>query len=118
MSRMDARRLVHVLQADEARLSGNEAWGTMELVFRSVDRTRAAGVWGFGPGSFDYVPNHEEFLYVIDGSVSLSVDAELPIVLRQGDLAYLPAHVGAHWSASVPVRAAFCSIAFDSELDY
>lgn len=111
-------QLVSVLRAGDAEPCGDNAWGAVALAYRSPDRSRAAGIWAFGPGEFEYMPNHEELLFITAGSVTVTPDNGEPIALSKGDAAYLPAHQRAHWVATAVVRAAFCSVAIDTELDY
>ena len=110
--------LVSVLRAGDIKVSGDNEWGAIATAYRSPDRSRAAGIWSFGAGSFDYKPNHEELLYVIEGTVEVAMDAGESFSLTCGDLAYFPANIRAHWNATVPVRAAFCSLADEIPLDY
>jgi uncharacterized cupin superfamily protein len=100
-----------------AEFGDQEAWGAISLVYRARDLRRAAGVWRFGPGSFAYEANHGELLYMVEGEVEVSSQGG-EVVLRAGDLAYIPEHLTLQWEAEAPVVAVFCSVADDEPLDY
>jgi uncharacterized cupin superfamily protein len=106
------------LNVASAEFAEPEVWGTLALAYRGHDGRRAAGVWRFGPGTFSYEPNHEEFLYLIDGEVRVEFADGRTLLLRQGDLVYLPEHLEARWATDAVVRAVFCSVATTEPLDY
>lgn len=115
--KLDKIPLAH-LKVGVAQFGPQERWGALAFVYRSTDLRRAAGVWRFGPGSFDYDANHDELLYIIEGEVMIETEDRDTLLLKRGDLAFFPEHRKTRWEASALVRAVFCSVASNERLDY
>jgi len=83
----------------EMRTSGSELWS---------DGDQSAGIWHCTPGpsrwSFDKVA---EFIHVLDGSMTVTVDGGEPLKVGAGDLAVFPRGWSGTWDIHEPLTKAY-----------
>lgn len=70
----------------------------------SPDRTTTHWIWECTAGSFRWWFAFDETVTVVEGSVSVEVDGEEPMVLGAGDAAYFPAGRMSTWTVEEYVR--------------
>ena len=70
----------------------------------SADGTTSHWLWDCSAGAFRWWFGFDETVIIIEGSVTVQVDGEQPIVLGVGDAAYFPAGRWSTWTVDEYVR--------------
>jgi uncharacterized cupin superfamily protein len=70
----------------------------------SVDGTTSHWTWDCTAGRFRWYYDVDETIVIVDGSVTLQVDDEPPVLLGVGDAAYFPAGHWVTWCVDSYVR--------------
>jgi uncharacterized cupin superfamily protein len=70
----------------------------------SADQTVTHWLWDCSAGAFRWWFGFDETVSIIEGSVTVQVDGEQPIVLGVGDAAYFPAGRWSTWTVDEYVR--------------
>src|SRR3954468_14451470 len=88
-------------------VSGNPE-GSWALLWHSDDYTHYNGIWRCTPGVF-YLTHPGETITCLEGSATITPDGGEPVVVRAGDLAFLPEGMRAKWEVQETVLKTFHS---------
>jgi uncharacterized cupin superfamily protein len=73
--------------------------GSEALIYRSPDGKRVAAAFRT-PGQYTFTFPFDEFMYVVTGSVTITVDGTEPFTLKAGEMAYFRQGMKAHFVSS------------------
>jgi len=81
---------------------------TMAILWRSDDGKLYNGVWHCTPGVF-MLSSPGETITLIDGDVTITPEGGEPVIVRAGEIAYIPEGTRAKWEVRETVRKGFHS---------
>ncbi len=73
--------------------------GSEAIIYRSPDGKRVAAAFRT-PGEYTFTFPFDEFMYVVTGSVTITIDGAEPFTLKAGEMAYLRQGTKAHFVSS------------------
>ena len=77
------------------------------VLTQSADKKRSSGFWSCEPGEFDWDYTWDEFVYVLEGEVTISAEDGNSRTLGPGDVAHFPIGLKSHWKVTKTVRKFF-----------
>ena len=77
------------------------------ILSQSVDKKMTCGVWSCEPGSFDWDFAWDEFIYVLDGAVTIREESGEVHTLGPGDSVHFPLGLRTQWEVTEPVHKFF-----------
>jgi uncharacterized protein len=90
------------------------AWileGTLDsrgsVLVESADGKLGSGQWCCSPGKFRWEYTLDEFFWVIEGEVEISIEGGKTLTLREGSTAHLPKGTVCVWNVIRPIRKVF-----------
>lgn len=82
-----------------------EAKGTVLL--QSADKLISSGLWSCSAGKFNWTFAWDEFVYVLEGEVTISEEGGETYTLKAGDCAHFPLGLKTKWHVPDFVKKAF-----------
>ena len=90
----------------ETIVSGNPvARGT--VLTQSKDKKTSSGLWSCEPGEFKWNFVWDEFVYVLEGEVTITEEGGDSYTLRATDVAHFPLGLKTHWKVTKAIRKFF-----------
>lgn len=78
------------------------------VLTQTEDKKVSSGIWTCEPGKFAWTFTWDEFVYVLEGEVTISEDESgRETTLRAGEMAHFPCGMKTHWTVIKPVRKFF-----------
>lgn len=78
------------------------------ILTQAEDKKTSSGLWSCEPGKFAWTFTWDEFIYVLEGEVTISEDdADHTVTLRAGEMAHFPLGTRTHWHIIKPTRKFF-----------
>ena len=74
---------------------------------QSCDKKITSGFWTCSEGKFDATFEWDEFIYLLDGHMTITEDGGKTHTLRAGDTAHFPLGLTSHWHVIEPVKKSF-----------
>ncbi len=74
---------------------------------QSADKTLSSGLWTCEPGEFDWTYTWDEFVYVLEGDVTITEGGGRSYDVGPGDMAHFPIGLKAHWNVKKAMRKFF-----------
>jgi|ERR1700733_11072164 len=73
----------------------------------SADGKLGCGQWRCSPGKYRWEYTVDEFFYILEGEVKISIEGGKTITLRPGDTAHIPVGTVTVWNVIRPVHKVF-----------
>ena len=77
------------------------------VLTQSKDKLLSSGFWSCTAGKFKWVFSWDEFVYVLEGEVTIREEGGATHTLRAGDVAHFPRGLTTHWHVPKFVRKFF-----------
>ncbi len=77
------------------------------VLAQTTDRRVTSGVWSCEPGSFDWEYTWDEFVYILEGEVTITEVGGDSYTLSPGDIGHFPLGLRAQWKVTKAVRKFF-----------
>ena len=77
------------------------------VLTQSADKRLSSGLWTCEPGEFDWEYAWDEFVYVLEGQVTVTQEDGKSFELGPGDMAHFPLGLKTHWKVTSAVRKFF-----------
>ncbi len=77
------------------------------VLVESADSKLGCGQWRCTPGKFRWEYTLDEFFWVLEGEVVISIDGQEPLRLKKGDTAHIPAGTVSEWNVIRPIHKVF-----------
>lgn len=81
--------------------------GHGRVIIESADGQLGCGQWKCNPGKFRWEYTVDEFVWLVDGEATISVEGSESITLRKGDTVYFPLGTVAIWNIIRPIHKVF-----------
>jgi len=92
---------------DPAQITSGNPIARGSILTQSTDKTISSGLWTCDPGEFDWEYTWDEFIYILEGHVTISEQGREPYALGPGDLGHFRLGLKSHWKVSQAVRKFF-----------
>ena len=77
------------------------------ILTQSEDRKVSSGLWTCEPGEFDWNFTWDEFVYVLEGEVTITEEGGKSYTLGPNDMVRFPLGLKTHWKVTRSVRKFF-----------
>ena len=91
----------------EAWIQSGKPKGRGMVLTQAADGQLLCGQWEVTPGKFRWEFDCDEYIYLLEGEVTIRVDGGEPFTLTAGDTAYFPRNSTAVWDVKKTVRKVF-----------
>ncbi len=92
---------------DAAQITAGNPVARGAVLNQSADKRLSSGLWTCEPGEFDWVYTWDEFVYILEGEVTITEEGGRSWTVGPGDMAHFPLGLKAHWEVRQKVRKFF-----------
>ena len=116
MSQLDAIKLIAAptpagplpaMPIDPAQVTAGNPVARGAVLNQSADKKASSGLWTCEPGEFDWTYTWDEFVYILEGEVTITQEGGDSYTVGVGDMAHFPIGLKAHWEVKKAVRKFF-----------
>jgi uncharacterized cupin superfamily protein len=78
-----------------------------KVLAQSADRKVSSGLWDCSAGRFQWTFGWDEFVYILEGEVTIAQQGGPTLTLKAGDIAHFPLGLKTEWLVPKYVRKVF-----------